>query len=521
MLSLKNVKVPISTQKDYPEIIAKFLNADKNDIKNYKIHKESIDARENHEFCYVYEFYVEMVNEKKYLKKKNVTKVEEENYEFPEIGFSNLNHRPVIIGAGPAGLFAAYMLAKHGYKPILFERGQNIDKRVADVNMFWQTAQLDPNSNVQFGEGGAGTFSDGKLNTLTKDKNHRMSEVFRIFIECGAPAEIAYSNHPHIGTDNLRKVIKNMRKKIIDWDGEVNFSSLLEDIIVENNKVTGIIINGEVIKTDVLILAIGHSARDTFDMLSARGLDIASKPFAIGVRIVHPQDLIDKNQYPKLYPNLPAASYKLTYTNFDKRGVYSFCMCPGGYVVNASSKNGQTVINGMSNYKRDSGYANSAIIVTVNEKDFGPNPLDGLKFMEEIETKAFALTKGCMAIQKFKDYEAMQKSLDIIDTNKYCKGKTLPIDINAIFPRYINTALKNGINYFDKKIPGFKDGIILAPETRTSSPIRILRDENMQSNYYGIYPCGEGSGYAGGITTSAIDGIKVAEVVAKKYNNML
>ena len=521
MLSLKNVKVPIDAKKDYEKIITDYLGITQDEIKSYKIHKESIDARAKHDFCYVYEFYVELVSEKKYLKNKNVTKVTEEKYEFPQIGFSNLENRPVIIGAGPAGLFASYMLAKHGYKPVLYERGEEIDKRVADVNLFWQTGNLKTNSNVQFGEGGAGTFSDGKLNTLVKDKGHRMQEVFDIFIECGAPEEIAYSNHPHIGTDKLREVVKNMRKKIIAWGGDVNFNCLLEDVIIENNKIKGIVINGETIDTDVLILATGHSARDTFDMLYQRGLDITSKPFAVGVRIVHPQKLIDERQYPKLIPGLPVASYKLTYTNFDKRGVYSFCMCPGGFVVDATSNKGLVVINGMSNYLRDSGYANSAIIVTVNESDFGSNPLDGLKYMEEIESKAYELTKGGMAIQRFKDFEEMRVSKDIVNIDKFCKGKTVNIDINQIFPSYINRALRNGINYFDNKIPGFKEGIILAPETRTSSPVRIIRNDELESNIKGIYPCGEGSGYAGGITTSAMDGIKVAEEIAKKYNNML
>ena len=452
---------------------------------------------------------------------KSITKVTEENYIFPSIGSEKVSKRPIVIGAGPAGLFATYMLAKHGYKPILFERGKSIDERIKDVASFWNTGVLLKNSNVQFGEGGAGTFSDGKLNTLVRDKSHRMAEVFRIFVECGAPESIMYSNHPHIGTDKLQNVVKNIRKQIIAWGGEVKFNSFLSNIIIENGKVVGIKINDKIIETDILVLAIGHSARDTFKMLYQNGLTLISKPFAVGVRIVHPQSLIDKNQYPRLFPNLPAASYKLTYTNTDKRGVYTFCMCPGGYVVNATSEPNKVTTNGMSNYKRDSGYANSAIIVTVNDKDYGQDVFAGLKFMEQIETAAYNLTNGAMAIQKFSDYVKNIPSEEIPNSKDFCRGKVTLVDINKIFPSYINNAVKNGIEYFDNKIPGFKDGIILAPETRTSSPVRIVRNNNLESNISGIYPCGEGSGYAGGITTSAMDGIKVAEEIAKKYSNVI
>lgn len=520
MLSLKNIKVPVGEDKDYLKIIAEYLKTSKDQIKSFKIHKESLDARANHAFCYVYEFYVDVINEEKYLKIPNVSKVNITPYEFPKPGDKKMKHRPIIVGAGPAGLLAAYMLAKHGYKPILFERGCEIDQRVADVDLYWETGKLNENSNVQFGEGGAGTFSDGKLNTLASDKFHRIEELFRIFTSCGAPEEITYSKHPHIGTDNLRIVVKNIRKEIIASGGDIYFNSLLEDLIIEDKHIKGVVINGQMLPAEVVILAIGHSARDTFNMLYQKGLDITSKPFAIGLRIIHPQELIDKNQYPKLYKELPPATYKLTYTTADKRGVYSFCMCPGGYVVDASSTKYHMTTNGMSNYKRDSNFANSAIIVTVNENDFGKNPLDGLKFMEKIESDAYKITGCAMAYQKFSDYENGVISKPI-DSTKFAKGHITPVDINNIFPSYINSALKSGINYFDSKIPGFKDGILLAPETRTSSPIRILRSDTYESNIAGIYPCGEGSGYAGGITTSAVDGIKIAESIAKKYHNML
>ena len=520
MLSLKNIKVPVEFNGNLDEIIKKYLKVD---LIDYKILKKSLDARSKHEFAYIYEFGVTIKNEDEYLshnKNKNITKYQKKAYSFPKCGNKILNNRPIVVGLGPAGLFASYFLAKKGYKPIIFERGKALEERINDVENFWRLGILNPNSNVQFGEGGAGTFSDGKLNTQAKDKEGRISEVLKIFVECGAPEEILYEKNPHIGTDNLRTVVKNLREKIRYYGGTIHYNSTLEDIIIKNEKLDSIVVNGKSFKTDVLVLAAGHSAKDTFNMLYERKVNIISKPFAIGIRIVHPQNLINKCQYPTLYPNLPSASYKLTH-NASGRGIYSFCMCPGGFVVNASSDNNTVLINGMSNYLRDSGFANSAIIVTVNENDFGHNPLDGLKYMENIEKRTFELTKGKIPIQRFKDYEKNIVSSNILDIQKFVKGSTKYIDINDIFPEYINSSLKEGINYFNSLIPGFNEGIILAPETRTSSPVRILRSVNLESNISGIYPCGEGSGYAGGITTSAVDGIKVAEEIAKKYSSML
>lgn len=520
MLSLKNIKVPVEFNGNLDEIIKKYLKVD---LIDYKILKKSLDARSKHEFAYIYEFGVTIKNEDKYLshnKNKNITKYQKKAYSFPKCGNKILNNRPIVVGLGPAGLFASYFLAKKGYKPIIFERGKALEERIKDVENFWRLGILNPNSNVQFGEGGAGTFSDGKLNTQAKDKEGRISEVLKIFVECGAPEDILYEKNPHIGTDNLRRVVKNLREKIRYYGGTIHYNSTLEDIIIKNEKLDSIVVNGKSFKTDVLVLAAGHSAKDTFNMLYERKVNIISKPFAIGIRIVHPQNLINKCQYPTLYPNLPSASYKLTH-NASGRGIYSFCMCPGGFVVNASSDNNTVLINGMSNYLRDSGFANSAIIVTVNENDFGHNPLDGLKYMENIEKRTFELTKGKIPIQRFKDYEKNIVSSNILDIQKFVKGSTKYININDIFPEYINSSLKEGINYFNSLIPGFNEGIILAPETRTSSPVRILRSVNLESNISGIYPCGEGSGYAGGITTSAVDGIKVAEEIAKKYSSML
>jgi hypothetical protein len=519
MIRLKNIRIPINSQENLESIIIRKLKV--NEIISYKIHKKSIDARNKKVFSYVYDFDIMLAQEEKFLKNTkltNVFKVGNEEYILPQKGSIKLKNPPIVVGMGPAGLFCAYFLAKLGYKPIIFERGKMVDERVKDIDDFWQKGILNKNSNVQFGEGGAGTFSDGKLNTLVSDSSYRMKKVFEIFVECGAPKEILYDSKPHIGTDKLRNVIKCMRSKIISMGGVVHFNSFLEDIIIQDNQVKGVIVNGKTYETECLVLATGHSARETYLKLYEKNIVMEAKPLAIGVRIMHSQDLINKAQYPINYPFLPPASYKLTYKAQNNRGVYSFCMCPGGYVVNASSEEKRLVVNGMSNYKRDSFSSNSAIIVTVSPSDFGSSPLDGIKFLESIENKAYNLGNGAIPIQYFKDYE-IGKISNINNLQLDVKGKTSNIDINKIFPDYINSSLKEGINYFDKLIPGFagSKALILAPETRTSSPVRIPRSDSFETNIKGIYPCGEGSGYAGGITTSAIDGIKVMESIVKKY----
>lgn len=516
MIRLHNIRVNIAPRIDLIKVVANKLKVNIEDIKEVTIHKMAIDARNKLHFAYVYDLDVQIDNENKYLE-KNITLVKDENYIEPTIGNTCLNRPPVIVGSGPAGLFCAYKLAKRGYNPIIIERGECIEERVKRVEALFNENILNENSNVQFGEGGAGTFSDGKLNTLTKDYCFRMKEVFKIFVECGAPEEIMYLSKPHIGTDKLREVIVNMRNKIISYGGTFKYNSLMSDIVIDNNYITGIIVNNKLIKTDVLVLAIGHSARDTFYMMNEKGISMTSKPFAIGVRIVHSQDLINENQYPINYPYLPPSSYKLTYTTKKKRGVYSFCMCPGGYVVNSRSTKNGIVVNGMSNYNRNSGFANSAIVVTTNELDYGTSLFGGLELQEKIEEKAFKLGKGKIPMQRYIDYKNGQITKDIPEIP--VKGQVSLADINDIMPCYINEALKEGIDYFGTKIKGFntEDAYILAPETRTSSPIRIIRNEALESNIKGIYPCGEGSGYSGGITTSAIDGIKVYEQIVSKY----
>lgn len=516
MLRIKNIRTPIKENIDVIDLAAKKLRVNKLEIKQVTIHKKSIDARSKKFFSYIFDLDVKIDNENKYLN-NNVTLVENEEYLLPKQGKEILNYRPVIIGAGPAGLFCAYMLAKHGYKPIIYERGDKIENRIEDVQNLWQNNIFNKNSNVQFGEGGAGTFSDGKLNTLVKDKENRMREVFKIFVECGAPQEIMYDNKPHIGTDILRKVIINLRNKIISWGGNIYYNSTFNDLFVMDGKINSIKVNEEIINTNVLVLAIGHSARDTFYMLHEKNIKMESKPFAVGIRIIHSQDKINENQYPINYPFLPPASYKLTYKSKTNHGVYSFCMCPGGYVVNARSTKSGICVNGMSNYKRESKYANSAIVVTVSSDDYGHNLFDGIKFQEQIEQKSFNLGNGNIPVQRYIDYK--NNTISKCINSAPFKGKIHESNINEIFPKFINESLKEGIEYFHSKISCFNedDAIIAGPESRTSSPIRILRDEELNSNIKGIYPSGEGAGYAGGITTSAMDGIKVFESIYKKY----
>lgn len=523
-------QVEVSLEDDSLEEIKKQaalkLKVKKEQIRNIKIHKQSLDARRKPKLKYIYEVDVSLENENQILfsiQNQDVFKTPTEEYSFSILGKEKINHRIIIVGSGPAGLFTAYLLAKHGYNPLVIERGEKMEDRIKTVEQFWIDGKLNINSNVQFGEGGAGTFSDGKLNTLVKDKVNRMKEIFSIFVECGASSEILYENKPHIGTDILRNVVKNMRNKIIEMGGEFRYLSCLTDLKIENQQLKQIEINyQEWIPCEILVLAIGHSARDTFEMLDKNGLKMSPKPFAIGIRIEHPQKLINKSQYGiESHPKLKPASYKLTYTTSSKRGVYSFCMCPGGYVVNASSEEGMLAINGMSNYRRESENANSAIIVTVTPNDFGHHVLSGLEFQRKLEKLAYQKGNGKIPIQLYKDFKNNQKSKEFGNIKPILKGTYEFTNLQEILPDYISKSLIEGIDYFGTKIKDYDrdDAILLGVESRTSSPIRMERDDFFLSNIEGIYPCGEGSGYAGGITTSAMDGMKIAEAIAKRYSN--
>ena len=507
--------------------VSKKLRISIDEIKNFKIIKESLDARNKDNIRLTYAIELEHKNEEKLVERlhdKDV-KIDATKYE-PDVepGSEKLNNRPVVVGFGPAGIFAALMLAEKGYKPLVIERGENVDKRTETVDRFWTEGKLDLESNVQFGEGGAGAFSDGKLTTRIKDK--RCDYVLAELVKGGAPEEITYIGKPHVGTDILKDVVKNIRKKIIQLGGEVRFSSKLEYINKENGKVKSIIVNGEEISCEAVILALGHSARDTYEMLYKVGLEMSQKAFAIGVRIEHPQDLINKSQYGKFHnhPKLKAADYKLTYQcKESRRGVYSFCMCPGGVVVAAASEEGRLVSNGMSYHARDLANANSALVVTVSPEDFeGDSPLRGMEFQRHYEELAFNLGGGDYKapVQLLGDFMCDRISTKLGSvTPSYTAGYVFE-DLRKCLPSYVIEALKEGIQNFDKKIKGYgnEDAVLTGIETRTSAPVRMHRNETLEStNVRGLYPTGEGAGFAGGIISAAVDGIKVAEHIIHRF----
>lgn len=545
MIRINQIKMPLShTGEALVKKAARLLHIGIADILSYQIIKKSIDARKKPEIYIVYTIDVEVSNEDDVLKRlstehkrrggnSQVTRVNEIKYHFPDSGEIPMKNRPIIIGMGPAGLFCGYLLALHGYRPILLERGRAVEDRQKDVEEFWTSGVLNPASNVQFGEGGAGTFSDGKLNTLIKDKTGKNKEVLRILVDAGAPEEILYEAKPHIGTDILVNVVKHMRNEIIDHGGEVCFESHVTDIVIDNGRIKEVVINNDKhLAADVVVLAIGHSARDTFSMLHSHGIPMDAKSFAVGLRVEHPRKMINKNQYgieeDKL---LPAASYKLTAKTSSGRGVYSFCMCPGGYVVNASSEQGRLAINGMSYSKRNADNSNSAIIVTVTPDDFeGTDPLAGVEFQRRLEEKAYEIGHGKVPVETYGDFKeavtrAPQTPSSILDiyTNflPQIKGGYEFAPVHEILPLALNEAFVEGMEQFDKLISGFADSAVYISgvESRTSSPVRIHRDESGQSEIQGLYPCGEGAGYAGGITSAAMDGMTVAEKIARVYKS--
>ena len=506
---------------------ATILNIPKEDISNLKILKKSLDARKKDRISFVYTLEVEVKEEvEKTFKKEEKAKIKVVENERP-VPLSMLSGeiRPVIIGTGPAGLFAALRLTEYGLRPIILERGREVEKRVRDVERFWAERVLDPESNVQFGEGGAGTFSDGKLTTRVDDP--RISYILKTFVDSGANEEILYQAKPHIGTDRLRGVIINMRKKLISLGCEVRFESKVTGFNIHNGKMESVIVNdGEEIRTDILILATGNSARDTYEALYHAGIYLERKPFAIGLRVEHPQRIIDKIQYGRSagHPKLPPAEYILTH-NMPERGrsAYSFCMCPGGAVIAASSEPGRLVVNGMSFSKRDSPYANSALVVTVRPGDFdglGEGPLAGIEFQRKWEDAAFKAGGGNYnaPAQRVIDFLGSRETVSL-GKSSYRPALT-PSDIKACLPGYVIDALRAALPQFERKMRGFvsKEAILVGVETRTSAPVRITRGENLQSvNARGLYPCGEGAGYAGGIVSSALDGIRVADEIAKFY----
>lgn len=536
MIRINQMKLNIEhTPEDLERKILKTLHIKKEELQKYQIRKQSIDARKKPDLYYIYSVDVQVKDEARIKKTAKSNQIQfhakPDSYHFNVTGTEKLMHRPVIIGTGPAGLFCGYMLALHGYRPILLERGADVDKRTQDVETFWRTGKLNPSSNVQFGEGGAGTFSDGKLNTLVKDKFGRNHEVLRIFVKHGAPEAITYQNKPHIGTDILSVVVKEMRRYICDHGGEVRFHSQVTDIqtcSVNSQKVLKTLEVYDSVKketylldTDLAVLAIGHSARDTFSMLYKHAVPMQPKAFAVGVRMEHPQEMINIDQYGEHYPDfLPAAPYKLTANLKNGRGVYTFCMCPGGYVVNASSEEHRLAVNGMSYSARDGHNANTAVIVTVTPEDFGSaHPLAGVEFQRKLEESAYCEGNGQVPVQLFGDFCKNIPSENLGDIIPQIKGAYRLANVRKIFPEIIADSLEEGIRAFDHKLPGYAryDAVVSGVESRTSSPVRIVRDETLQSEIRGIYPCGEGAGYAGGITSAAMDGVKVAEMIAGRY----
>ena len=520
MIRISELKLPVGAEEGMlRKKAAKALSVPAEQIQELRIFKRSLDARKKEDIHYVYVVDVAVKNEKALLEKeknKKISKTPDLSYHFPE-GRCRMEKRPVVAGFGPAGMFAALLLAQMGLRPIVLERGGDVDSRKAAVERFWQEGILDTENNVQFGEGGAGTFSDGKLTTRIKDP--RCRKVLEELAAAGAPKEILYETKAHIGTDLLRDVVKNIRKEIQRLGGEVRFFSKVTGLEITEGKIQAVLLNEkERLETEALVLALGHSARDTFQMLYDSGFVMEQKPFAMGVRIEHPQRMVNDAQYGSAAAHLPAADYRLTYTTKKGRGVYTFCMCPGGYVVAAASEEGRLAVNGMSEHARDGKNANSALLVQVFPEDFGgDHPLAGAEFQRRLEEKAFQAGGG--------GYRApIQTAGDFLRGDHTPLGEVSPTyrpgtaaaSMDDIFPDFMTEALREALPAMGRKLKGFDrpDAVLTAVESRSSSPVRILRDERGESlAVKGVYPAGEGAGYAGGIVSAAVDGVRAAEQI--------
>ena len=527
MLRITELKLPL----DHPENMLRTAILDRlgistEELITYTIFRQGHDARNRNAILLVYTVDVEVKNEQAILNRlhndPHISLTPDTTYRFVAQAPKDLELRPVVIGTGPCGLFAGLILAQMGFRPIILERGKEVRERTKDTFGLWRKGVFNPESNVQFGEGGAGTFSDGKLHTQIKDPNHYGRKVLTEFVKAGAPAEILHVSKPHIGTFKLVSMVEQIRATIESLGGEIRFQSRVDDIIIDNGQVRGVILSsGETIRCDHLVLAVGHSARDTFKMLYDRGVYIEAKPFSIGFRIEHPQSLIDTCRFGNHagHPLLGAADYKLVHHCSNGRSVYSFCMCPGGTVVAATSEAGHVVTNGMSQYSRNERNANSGIVVGITPEDYPGHPLAGIDLQRRLEAGAFKLGGETYEApgQLVGDFLAKRPSTALGSVQpSYTPGVHL-CDLSSALPEYAITAIREAIPAFDKKIKGFAmaDAVLTGVETRTSSPIRIKRNEHYQSlNTKGLYPAGEGAGYAGGILSAAVDGIKIAEALA-------